>query len=102
MNPLIDKEKFPVRRVHPRAYVVRDALILLARCVCFPVLAILLIVEPIIRVALSAVALASILIACFFEFLTQVPNFPFLGMLGIAVASVVLLKAYYALLRMLL
>jgi hypothetical protein len=64
------------------------------------VFAILVIVEPIARVMLSAIALISLAMAFLFEFSTALPEFPFWGMLGVSLASLWLLVTYYALIRL--
>jgi hypothetical protein len=63
------------------------------------VFAFLVILEPVVRVVLSALALLSVLMAFFFEYATELPDFPFLGMLGFAVGCVLVLIVYYGLLR---
>jgi hypothetical protein len=65
------------------------------------VLALLVIVEPMARVILSAVSLISLAMAFFFEFATPLSQVPFWGLLGVSLASLWLLTAYYALMRIL-
>ncbi len=65
-----------------------------------PVFAFLVILEPVARVVLCALALLGVLMAFFFEYLTTLPNFPFWGMLGFAVGCALLLALYYGLIRL--
>jgi hypothetical protein len=51
--------------------------------------AVLIIVAPILGALLSIVAVAFALTACFFEWFSAVPNFPFWPMLGAALACAV-------------
>jgi hypothetical protein len=64
-----------------------------------PVFALLVILEPIVRVVLCGLALLSALAALFFEFLTELPKFPFWGMLGFSVGCALALLLYYGLVR---
>jgi hypothetical protein len=63
-----------------------------------PVLTLLVILEPLVRFALSALALLLVLTALFFEFASSRP-IPFWGMLGTAVGCVGLLALYQGLIR---
>lgn len=65
-----------------------------------PVLACLVVFEPIVRTVLSLTAILGILISLFFEFLIALPGFPFWDMLGISVSAAVLLMVYYGLIRL--
>lgn len=78
----------------------RGALWLIWQTVRLPVFAFLVILEPIVRFVLSAVALLGVLMAFFFELSGVAPHFPFWGMLGFSVGCGLLLIAYYALLRL--
>lgn len=69
------------------------------KAVRLPVFAFLVILEPVARVLLSALALLSVLMAFFFEYATELRDFPFLGMLGFGTGCVLLLVLYYGLLR---
>ena len=73
---------------------------MLIRFARLPLLAFLLILEPVVRVMLSGLALACLVCAGFFRFMTHVADFPFLGMLGVSITCILLLKAYYAVLRL--
>lgn len=66
-----------------------------------PAFAFLVIIEPIVRVLLAGGALLLVLTAFFYRAFTQVPHFPFWGMLGIGTGCMLLLMLYYALLRLL-
>jgi hypothetical protein len=64
-----------------------------------PVLALLVIFEPIVKVVLAGAALLVALTAMFFALVEPLSAFPFGGMLGVAAGLVLLLALYYALLR---
>jgi hypothetical protein len=64
-----------------------------------PLLTVLVILEPAVRVLLAACALLLVLAALFFEFLTPHTSIPFWGMLAVALGCVALLALYYTLLR---
>ena len=66
-----------------------------------PILAILVILEPVVTLVLWGAALLGILTAFLFEFSGAVPNFPFWLICGIAVGCAVLLVAYHILLSLL-
>jgi len=63
-----------------------------------PVLTLLVILEPLVRFALSALALLLVLTALFLEFASSRP-IPFWGMLATAVGCVALLALYQGLIR---
>jgi len=65
-----------------------------------PVLALLVILEPVVRFALAGFALLMTLTALFFACLRPLSAFPFWGMLAAAVGAVGLLAAYYAVVRL--
>jgi hypothetical protein len=66
-----------------------------------PVLAILVILEPLVRVLLGAFALLLVLAALFLECVASQGSMPFWGMLATAVGCVALLALYYAIVRIL-
>ena len=66
-----------------------------------PILALLVILEPLIRVLLAGSALLITLTAFFYKLVMPHASVPFWGMLGIAVGCVMILALYYALLRLL-
>jgi hypothetical protein len=65
-----------------------------------PLLGVLLILEPVVRLVLSAFALVITLTAFFFEFTSTRP-FPFLGVLAVGLAAFALLALYEALIQFL-
>ncbi len=67
-------------------------------CVRLPVLTLLVILEPLVRFALSALALLLVLTALFLE-VASTRAIPFWGMLGTAVGCVALLALYQGLVR---
>jgi hypothetical protein len=81
--------------------VARGALWLAWQVVRLPVLAFLLILEPVVRLVLSSAALLGVLTAFLFEFSAAAPTFPFWGMVAISVGCMLALMAYYAFLRLL-
>jgi len=83
------------------AALARGALWLIWQAVRLPVFAFLVILEPIIRFVLTAVALLGILMSFFFKFAGASPRFPLWGMLGLSVSCGLLLMLYYAAIRLL-
>lgn len=79
----------------------RGALWLAWQVIRLPIVAFLLIVEPIVRLVLSLAALFGILTAFLFEFSTAAPTFPFWGMVAFSVGCMLALMAYYALVELL-
>jgi len=72
---------------------------LLWHTVRLPVYVFLVILEPVVRFVLGALALLGVLTALFFKFY-GVPHFPFALMLGVSVGLGLMLVSYYALLRL--
>jgi len=66
-----------------------------------PILSLLLIFEPIVRLVLSWLTLLAVLTAFLFKFSGAAPSFPFWGMILFSVGCALVLSAYYALLSML-
>ena len=64
-----------------------------------PVLVFLVILEPVVRFVLGALALLGVLAALFFE-AYGLPHFPLVLMLGVSVGLGLMLAGYYALLRL--
>jgi hypothetical protein len=64
-----------------------------------PVYVFLVILEPVVRFVLGALALLGVLTALFFKFYGA-PHFPFALMLGSSVGLGLILVGYYALLRL--
>jgi len=65
-----------------------------------PVLAVLIVLEPFVRVILSALAVLGVFFALFFQFLIRLPHFPLWTMLGISCGCALSLMMYYALIRL--
>ncbi len=66
----------------------------------FPLLAVLIILEPVVRVVLASLALLLVLGAFFWKFgAPPALHVPFVGLLGAAVMCIAVLVAYYWLLR---
>jgi hypothetical protein len=65
-----------------------------------PVLALLVILEPVARVVLAGAALLMTLTALFWGALLGLSVFPFWGMLALAIGAWLLLGVYYALVRL--
>ena len=66
-----------------------------------PLLALLVILEPVVKVLLAGSALLIALTAVFFSLLRPLSSFPLGGMLAVAASLVLLLALYYSLLRLL-
>lgn len=66
-----------------------------------PVFAILVLAAPLVRLALSALGLLSLLAAVFYEFFSALPHPPFWSLLGFAVGCGLTLLLYERLLRLL-
>lgn len=73
---------------------------LLWHAVRIPAFALLVILEPIVRLILAASALLLVLTALFYRAIGM-PHFPFWTMLALGIASMLLLAIYYALMRVL-
>lgn len=65
-----------------------------------PVLAVLLLMEPIVCGLLSGVAALGVLCALFFEFVAKVPHYPFWLMMGVSAGLALLMLPYYLLVRL--
>ena len=65
------------------------------------VFAILAVFEPIIRVALSLLALVGICLSVFNRYVVYAPHFPFWLVIGISMGCAVALAMYYKLMRFL-
>jgi hypothetical protein len=66
-----------------------------------PVLALLMILEPIVSTVLVAMALLGTLTAFFWKLASDRPDFPFLGMLALSLGCFFLLTLYHAAIRLL-
>ena len=73
---------------------------LLWQPVRFSALALLVILEPIVRFVLSASALLVLLCALFFKATLSRPDFPFWGMVSGSIGCAALLALYYRLMRL--
>ena len=80
---------------------VRGILWVLWHAVRIPILALLLILEPVVTLVLWGAALLGVLTSLLFEFSGATPDFPFTLMVSISVGCAVLAMAYHALLRLL-
>jgi peptidoglycan/LPS O-acetylase OafA/YrhL len=78
----------------------RGMLRLLWHALRLPVLMFLVILEPVVRFVLGALALLGVLVALFFK-AYGVPHFPFVLMLGVSVGLGLMLAGYQALLDLL-
>ena len=65
----------------------------------WPVFALLVVLEPIVRISLSTFALLGTLCALLFRLVVHRPQFPFWGMLAVSLSCVGMLALYYASLR---
>ena len=66
-----------------------------------PILALLVMFEPIVNFALTALALLIALTALFWKFVDSKPGFPFWTIVAASLACVLLLALYHALIRIL-
>ena len=90
----------PLRTVGERA--VWAVLCLSWKVIRFPAVAILIILEPVVRLLLAGFALLLTLSAFFLKsVMPPGTHVPFLGMLALAVGCMALLSAYYWILRVL-
>ena len=80
---------------------VRRALWLLWQAIRWPILMLLIMLEPLIRTALCGFALLGILTAIMIRCAADRPHFPFWGTLGLSMFSVGILLLYYASIRLL-
>jgi len=81
-----------------RLRVVSRLLWVLWHVVRLPILALLLIVEPIVRIVLSWAALLGLLCSFLFEFAGNASTFPFWGMIAFSFGCALTLMVYYMLL----
>ena len=72
---------------------------LLWQAVRWPLLAALMVLEPVVRVLLCALALAGTLTALLIRFAVNRPQFPFWGTLGASLACMLLLVLWHAAIR---
>ena len=74
---------------------------LIWQAVRLPVLALLMILEPIVSTVLVAAALLGTLTALFWKLVADRPEFPFFGALTLSVGCFLLLTVYHAVIRLL-
>jgi hypothetical protein len=67
----------------------------------WPLLAFMIVLEPVVRVALGLSALLGTLTALFWRFAVDPPGFPFFIILGISLACIPALAVYYLAMRLL-
>ena len=79
----------------------RGALWLAWQGVRLPIVAFLLIIEPIVWLVFSIAALLGVITAFLFEFSAAAPTFPFWGMVAFSVGCMFALMVYYALVEIL-
>lgn len=81
--------------------VLAGVLWLIWQAIRVPVLALLMILEPIVSTVLVAAALLGTLTAIFWKLASNRPDFPFLGTLALSVGCFLLLTLYHAVIRLL-
>jgi hypothetical protein len=69
------------------------------RAIRLAVYALLVLLEPLVRMALCALALLGLLTALFIRLAANRPDFPFWGTLGLSIGCVLLLAINYAVIR---
>lgn len=89
------------RRELPRGRIVAWGLLwLLWQVVRLPVLAVLLVLEPLVSLVLTAFGFLGIVVALILKFSGDLPHFPFWLMIAFSVGAILLLMAYHALISM--
>jgi hypothetical protein len=101
MNSRVPDWEAPSSRVGVPRDLLRGALRALWALVRLPLLALLGVLEPLVRLLLAGGALLMTLTAIFFAVVRPISTFPFWGMLGLAAGLVLLLSLYNTLLRLL-
>ncbi|MCC7464519.1 MAG: hypothetical protein IT480_18900 [Gammaproteobacteria bacterium] len=94
-----ERNEARMREGSPSRAVVCSALGLCWTIVRLPVLAFLVVLEPIICGLLWLLATLGILTALFYEFVVRDPRFPFWLCLGLSIGLALLTGVYYALIR---
>lgn len=87
-------------RAAPRA-ILSGLAWLLWQAIRWPLLAFMIVLEPVVRAALGLFALLGTLTALFWRFAVDPPGFPFFTILGISLACIPALAVYYLALRLL-
>jgi len=85
---------------HPAAALLAGLTALLWQIVRFPVLALLIILEPVVRFVLCSCALIGTLGAFFIRLALHRSEFPFWGTLALSIGCVAMLALYYAAMRL--
>jgi hypothetical protein len=99
MNARFEGE--PAEGRHLAARVALGLLLVTWTAIRLPLLAFLMILEPVVRVVLSGLALLVTLCALFLVAVTPSGTFPFWGMLAAGLGCFGLLTLYYGLMRLL-
>jgi len=71
------------------------------RCIRLPLVALLGLLEPLVRMLLTLAAILSVLTALFFETVSRLPTHSLLALLGFAAICGLVLAAYQGILRLL-
>ena len=95
----VDSSRQPSIRI--AAAVLINIVVLVWRFLRLPLLALLLIAEPVVRVTLWGAAFLGVLTAFLFESSGAVSNFPFWLIMSISTGCILMLPVYYTLLRLL-
>jgi len=99
-TPLIRSERHHVRPWRAAGHVVLRVPAALWWIVRWSIFTALAILEPVVCAVLSGLTLLLVFVSVLFGLIGQAPNFPFLGMLGVAGACVLLLALYYVVMRL--
>jgi hypothetical protein len=107
----LDMEAVVVRTgdIHPTMHeqesvarvIARGFLGLIWHLIRLPVLALLVILEPLVRLVLWGAAFLGVITAFVFEYSGAAPNFPFCQTIAISIGCMLLLVGYYGLIRLL-
>ena len=92
--PYDDRHELPHRR-----RLGWSVLWILWQVVRLPVLAVLLVLEPLVSLMLTAFGLLGIVMALILNFSGDLPHFPFWLMMAFSVGAILLLMAYHILIR---
>lgn len=81
--------------------VLAGVLWLILQAIRVPVLALLMVLEPVVSTVLVAAALLGTLTAFFWKLASDRPDFPFLGTLALSLGCFLLLALYHGVIRLL-
>jgi hypothetical protein len=95
MHPVMDE------RESVAGVIARGFLSLTWHLVRLPLLAFLVILEPLVRLVLWGAAFHGVITAFVFEYSGAAPNFPFWQTIAISIGCMLLLAGYYGLIRLL-